>query len=109
MSKSVVFLLSTLFLFIGLKQVDLIASDGKTIYEANCKSCHGPDGKGNPKLANSMGTAKLDLTDKETSEKKDAELGKTVADGAGKMKPFKDKIKDEEIYAVIKYLRSLKK
>lgn len=111
MSKSVALLLSTLFLFIGLKQVDLIASDGKTIYEASCKSCHGPDGKGNEKVAKALkiDLIKLNLVKDETTKKSDAELAKTIHDGAGKMKPFKDKLKDEDISAVVEYVRSLKK
>lgn len=111
MSKSVVLLLSILFLFIGLNQADLIAADGKTVYGASCKSCHGPDGKGNEKVAKilKIDLSKLSLVKDETTKKSDAELVKTIHDGAGKMKPFKDKLKNEEIFAVVDFIRSLKK
>lgn len=111
MFKSVVLLLSISFLFVGLNHADLIAADGKTVYEISCKSCHGPDGKGNEKIAKvlKIDLVKLNLVKDETIKKSDAELAKIVHDGVGKMKPFKDKVKDEDIYAVIKYFRSLKK
>lgn len=84
--------------------------DGKILYEKSCRTCHGANGKGNTKLATNMKVdlAKLDLTDKETTSKKDGEWTKIINDGAGKMKGFKDRLKPEEITVVIKYIRSLK-
>lgn len=105
-----VFIISILFLSAYLWGIAAAEPDGKAIYEKSCKMCHGIDGKGNPKVAKAIKVdlAKLNLTGKETSDKKDAELVKTVSDGSGKiMKGFKDKLKQEEIAAVIGHIRSL--
>lgn len=85
--------------------------DGKVVYEKNCKKCHGDNGKGNDKVAGALkiDRAKLDLNDKETTDKKDGEWERVVNDGAGKMKGYKDKLSKEEISAVIIYVKSLKK
>lgn len=99
-----------IFLWLPAGVVSANGPDGKIVYEKNCKMCHGVDGKSAKKTASvlKVDLAKLDLTDKETNDKKDVELVKTVSDGNGKaMKGFKDKLTQEEITAVIKYIRSL--
>lgn len=92
--------------------VVLSAADpaGKPIYEKNCKACHGPDAKGDSAVAIifKIDLARLNLTDKETSSKKDRELIKTATKGVGQMKGFQSRLKPEEISEAIKYIRSLK-
>src|SRR3989344_1514588 len=76
--------------------------DGKVLYEKNnCKMCHGVDGASVQKTADMLkiDLSKLNLIDKETADKKDDELIKTVADGAGKMKGFKAKMSVDEVTA----------
>lgn len=100
-----------IFLWLPVNSASANGSDGKVIYEKNCKMCHGADAKGSPKVAKALKVdpARLDLTDKETSDKKDAELVQTVSDGSKNkvMKSFKDKLTQEEIAAIIKHIRSL--
>ncbi len=78
---------------------DLVHADGAATFNTKCKACHGPDGKGNPalKMMKPMDTSKSD-----------ADLQKVVADGKGKMIPYKGKLSDAEISEVVKYLKSLK-
>ncbi len=80
------------------------APDGAAIYKQKCSMCHGVDGKGfsaihtpdftDPKVQASM-------TDKQMEE-----VIKNGKKGTA-MPAFGGKLKDDEIQAVIKYLRSL--
>lgn len=73
--------------------------DGKEVFEANCKSCHGEDGQlglmGSPNLAHSA----LDT----------AARIEIIRNGKGVMQPFGGILTDEEIQAVATYVESLKK
>jgi mono/diheme cytochrome c family protein len=83
-------------------------ADGKAVYEANCKKCHGAAGvpsagikKMNPKIE--------DLNAAFFAKRTEADLVKQITEGKDKMKPFKDKLKADEIAAVAKYMRTLGK
>lgn len=82
--------------------------DGKKIYSAKCVTCHGKDLKGTPAMAKMLKTdiKELDLQGGEATKKTDAELTKIIADGRGKMTAFKNKLKDDEIVAVLAFVRS---
>lgn len=112
MSRSAVLLFFTAFLIIGLWLANLFAADGKTIFESNCAICHAPDGKGQATVAVilKVDLSKLNLVDNETMKKSDAKLTEIIRNGTGKqMRPFKNKLSSEEISAVVKYIRSLRK
>jgi mono/diheme cytochrome c family protein len=82
-------------------------ADGKAVYEANCKKCHGATGK--PSDAIKKMNPKIETLDAAFFAKRtDADLVKQIAEGKDKMKPFKDKLKADEIAAVAKYMRTLK-
>ena len=86
--------------------------EGKALYEKNnCKMCHGIDGASAQKTSDMLKVdlSKLNLIDKETTDKKDDELARVINDGAGKMKGFKAKMSAEEVASILKYVRSLKK
>ncbi len=111
MFRSVVLLLVVSIFIVGVSSVTLVAADGKALYEGKCLSCHGPDAKGKQKIADmyKIDISKLNLVDSKAS---DTELMKDIRDGVGdgkKMKSFKDKLSDDDISAIIKYLHSLKK
>jgi mono/diheme cytochrome c family protein len=89
------------------------AADVKEVYEKNCAKCHGPDGKGDTKMGQKAGVK--DLTDaKVQAELKDDQAFKSVkegikdADGKIKMKPAEG-LSDDEIKALVAYVRTLKK
>lgn len=107
MTKRVLALTSLLAMFATTAFAEPAKSGSKALYEKNCKLCHAVDGKGNPKLT-AMDLVGLNLTDKETSDKKDDKLKETISKGAGKMKGFKDKISEDDITALVAYIRSLK-
>lgn len=83
------------------------AKAGKAAYEKSCVGCHGADGKGNPAMAKVLGEKGLNIVGKETTQKKDEELLKIIAEGAGKM-PASKLTKDEQ-KQVLSYTRSLAK
>ena len=82
---------------------------GAKLYEAKCASCHGKDGKGKEAMAKmfKLELAALDLIDEGSLSKTDKELFDLTAEGINKMPGYKDKMKAEEIDAVIAYMRSL--
>ncbi len=76
---------------------------GRQVYEANCASCHGPDGRG---AASAPGVP--DLTDfAATSSVSQATWAQAVAAGKGEMPGFADKLSAEEQAAVLEHTRGL--
>jgi mono/diheme cytochrome c family protein len=63
------------------------AAAGKAAYDKSCKSCHGPDGAGNPAVAKMMKVDMRDLKSPDVQAMSDDDLKKIVTDGKGKMKP----------------------
>ena len=83
------------------------AESGKALYEKSCAGCHGPDGKGNDKMAKLLGDKGLNIVGNETKKKTDEQLLKIIADGAGKMPA--SKLTKEEQKQALGYVRSLAK
>lgn len=83
-------------------------ANGKAIYDANCKKCHGA--AGTPSAAIKRMTPKIATFDAAFfANRTDADLEKQITVGKDKMKPFKDKLKPDEIASVAKYIRTLSK
>jgi cytochrome c553 len=89
------------------------AADAKENWEKSCASCHGKDGKGQTTMGKKAGCK--DYTDAKVQEGiKDAEAIKAIKDGLKKdgkevMKPFADKFTDDEVKALLAYVRAFKK
>jgi len=82
------------------------APDGAAIFKNNCTMCHGADGKGFSALKTP------DFTDpKWQASMKDRQLREVIKNGkkGTAMAAFGDKLNEEEITAVMAYIRSLKK
>jgi len=80
--------------------------NGAAIFKKNCMMCHGTDGKGFPALKTP------NFTDpKWQSSTKDKEMREVIKNGkkGTAMPAFGGQLKDEEISAVVAYVRSLKK
>lgn len=98
MKKTTAFVL--MLSLVCLVSVPLFAAeDGAALFKAKCAACHGPDGK---KLA------KADLGSAAIQGKTDADLEKFVAENP--KHNFKAKgVTDEQLKAVVVFLRTLKK
>jgi mono/diheme cytochrome c family protein len=93
--------------------MSLRAADAKANWDANCAQCHGKDGRADTKMGKTL-SAK-DLTDpKVQAEFTDAKATQSIKEGVkqnGKttMKAFGGKLTDDEIKALVAYVRTLKK
>jgi mono/diheme cytochrome c family protein len=89
------------------------AADAKVNWEANCAQCHGKSGAADTKMGKQLNAK--DLTDpKVQSAFSDAKATQSIKEGVkegGKttMKAFAGKLTDDEIKALVAYVRMLKK
>jgi cytochrome c553 len=98
-----------------LSAIAVYASDAKSkeVYDKECAKCHGADGKGDTKMGKKMG-AKDYSNPKVQAEMKDDQAFKAIKEGLkdkdGKvlMKPTEG-LSDDEIKALVKYMRTFKK
>jgi mono/diheme cytochrome c family protein len=99
--------------FLVASAVTVRAADAKELWEKNCTKCHGPDGKGKTKMGEKY--AMKDYSDAKVQDSlKDEAMIKAIKDGVKdgektKMKGFGDVLSDDEIKALVKYVRDFKK
>jgi len=108
--KTIIVLTITLLIAAPLS---LRAADAKTNWASNCAQCHGSSGKGDTKMGKMLNA--MDLTDPtKQASFTDAKAATAIKDGVkqnGKttMKAFGGKLSDDEIKALVAYVRTLKK
>jgi cytochrome c6 len=80
---------------------------GADIYKTKCAACHGVNGKGDTMLGKNM---KLrPLASDEVQKESDDEIAVIISKGKNKMPAYEHKLSHDQIAAVIKYIRLLKK
>ncbi len=89
------------------------AADAKANWDNLCQKCHGAEGKGDTKMGQKLG--RKDFTDaKVQADMKDDAATKAIKEGLKSpedktlMKPF-DTLSDDEVKALVAYVRGLKK
>ncbi|HKY72175.1 MAG TPA: cytochrome c [Nitrospira sp.] len=84
---------------------------GRTIYERHCAECHGPEGRGDGRLATSLSPRPGNLISAQTAAKSDQELLKIIAKGRPRtaMVGWQERLSTEDQVAVLAYIRSLVK
>ena len=81
-------------------------AQGKKIYSYDCASCHGATGDGKTDVAKDLKIP--DLTDPaRLKDRTDGELFYIVKTGHGDMPPEGDRIKPEQLWDLVNYVRSL--
>jgi cytochrome c553 len=89
------------------------AADGKANWDTLCAKCHGEDGKGQTKMGQKLGVkdftdAKVQADLKDDAAAKAVKEGVKDADGKTKMKAF-DTLSDDDVKALVQYVRAFKK
>ena len=106
-----IFVLATIFGFAAVLNVS--AADAKANWDSLCAKCHGAEGKGDTKIGQKLGVkdftdAKVQADLKDEVATKNIKEGLKDADGKTLMKAF-DTLSDDEIKALVQYVRALKK
>ena len=89
------------------------AADANQNWDNHCAQCHGKDGRGDTKMGQKLQA--MDLTDaKKQAAFSDAQATKAIKEGIKeggktKMKALGGKLSDDEIKALVAYVRTLKK
>jgi cytochrome c6 len=73
-------------------------------FRTKCAMCHGPDGAGSA-VGKSMNVP--DLRSSVVQNTADGELAQIISNGKGGMPAFKSSLSDDQIHALLTYVRSL--
>jgi mono/diheme cytochrome c family protein len=80
---------------------------GADTYKAKCQSCHGADGLGNTPVGKMVKI--VSFKDPTVISATNADLIAVVNSGKNKMPAYKGKLPDDQITAVVAYIRTLQK
>jgi cytochrome c553 len=91
-----------------------IAADASANWATHCASCHGKDGAGHTKAGKRLEVKDLTAADyQKTFSDADAisslKNGFKAPDGTEKMKSFAEKLSDDDIKALVAYVRAMGK
>jgi mono/diheme cytochrome c family protein len=98
---------------LAVSAISVRAGSAEENWNANCVQCHGKTGAADTKMGKKLNAK--DLTDAKTQASfTDADAAKAIKEGMkedGKtvMKAFGDKLSDDDIKALVAYVRTLKK
>lgn len=83
---------------------------GKKWYGYDCAMCHGKDGTGKGDVGSEMKLKVSDLSDPASlKDRTDGELFYIIKNGEGEMPPEGDRLKSNELWNLVNYVRSLAK
>ena len=103
----IVFLLAA-FGYLVLPEIMADDIDAQGIYTKRCVICHGEDGSGQTDLGSGLGAS--DFSDKGVQDGiTDEQIVEQIANGSDKMFPFKDKLSEEEMHALVPIIRAFGK
>jgi mono/diheme cytochrome c family protein len=84
------------------------AADAGTIYSRQCVSCHGRDGRGRTRKGRR--THARDMTNASWQDDvSDERLFNSISNGRGKMPAFRKKISENDIDALVAYVRRMRR
>lgn len=83
------------------------AVDGSIVFASACARCHGTDGCG-AMATNPVGTPRRLCDPAFQSSVTDDQIGQTIRKGKGMMPGFGDDYNEEQVKALVRYVRTLK-
>ena len=83
--------------------------DAKTVYTSTCAPCHGVKGRGDGPAAVALNPKPADHSSKAIQAETDGSLFWKLSEGRGAMQGYKSQLSDKQRWALICYIRSLKK
>ena len=93
-------------LILGAATCIFAQDDVAALYKSKCQVCHGADGKGDTPAGKKVGAR--DFHSPEVAKMSDTELFEITKKGKDKMPSYDKKLTDDQIKALVKYIRSLK-
>ncbi len=81
-------------------------AQGADLFKSKCAMCHGADGTGSA-MGKKMGAH--DFTSADVQKMSDTELTDVISKGKNKMPAYGEKLKPEEVKALVAHIRTLKK
>lgn len=98
----------SLSVVLGAANTNEAAADAATIYNRQCVSCHGRDGRGRTRKGRQ--THARDMTDASWQDDvSDERLFNSISNGRGKMPAFRKKISENDIDALVAHVRRMRK
>ena len=92
---------------LALFSICAVADSGSDIYKAHCSACHATSGAGDTMLGKNL---KLrSLSSPEVQQQSDEQLFSITSKGKNRMPAYGRKLSQQQIEAVVKHIRSLKK
>jgi mono/diheme cytochrome c family protein len=87
------------------------AAKGKSIYQAKCVNCHGPEGKGDGPLGKKLKPPASDFTSAESKKKSEDQLLNAIKNGVPKtsMVAWGKKLSETEQQDVLAHVLTLRK
>lgn len=92
-----------------VKADDASVKEGKDLYAQHCKSCHGAKGLGDGTKAEKIDISCGDFSSADFVKATDGELYWKTTEGRKPMPSFKEKLSDNERWAVVNYMRTFAK
>ncbi|HXC04842.1 MAG TPA: c-type cytochrome [Bacteroidia bacterium] len=83
-------------------------AEGKTIYNQNCKSCHGVKGLGDGEKSKKIDISCGNFTAAEFLKESEGAIYWKITEGRKPMPSFSEKLTDTERWKVVLYIRSMK-
>jgi mono/diheme cytochrome c family protein len=87
----------------------LAVEQGKTAYGYFCLQCHGPHADGHGTVGQSFSPLPANLADPQVQAQSDGEIFVKILLGFKRHPPLTTTVSEEDAWAVVNYLRSLKK
>jgi len=101
-----VFIVMSVTLVLSTAGFAAAQDDAAALYKSKCQVCHGADGKGDTPAGKKVGVK--DFHSPEVVKASDAQLFEITKKGKDKMPAYDKKLTDDQIKALVKYIRSLK-